>query len=170
MKVLRHLYSYYCTIQILEDLVKGKAALTPLGGLGEETAGYKGYGYATVVEILSAALAQGSYLKGLLGFSPEGKKQPYHLGHFFIAINVEAFIDPEDFKHTVGEILRGLRNSRKAPGRDRIYTAGEKEYINYCKRQTSGVPINRALQKNILDLQKDYKLDGYSFEFAADWK
>ncbi|MBO5722757.1 MAG: Ldh family oxidoreductase, partial [Lentisphaeria bacterium] len=35
------------TVQILEDLVKGTAALTPLGGLGEETAGFKGYGYAT---------------------------------------------------------------------------------------------------------------------------
>ena len=27
-----------------------------LGGIGEELGGYKGYGYATVVEILSAAL------------------------------------------------------------------------------------------------------------------
>ena len=123
-----------------------------------------------MVEILSAALAQGSFLKGLLGFSPEGKKQPYHLGHFFLAINIEAFADPKDFKHTVGEILRALRASRKAPGHDRIYTAGEKEYINYRKRQTTGVPINRALQKNIIDLQKDYNLSGYSFEFAADWR
>ena len=67
-------------------------------------------------------------------------------------------------------ILRALRASRKAPGHDRIYTAGEKEYINYRKRQTTGVPINRALQKNIIDLQKDYNLSGYSFEFAADWR
>ena len=61
------------TDQILIDLVKGKAALTPLGGLGEETAGYKGYGYATVVEILSAALQQGCFLKQLLGFSPKAR-------------------------------------------------------------------------------------------------
>ena len=70
----------------------------------------------------------------------------------------------------MGEILRALRNSRKAPGHDRIYTAGEKEYLNYQKRKTTGVPINRALQKNIIDLQKDYNLSGYSFEFAADWR
>jgi len=154
------------TVQVLEDLVKGKAALTPLGGLGEETAGYKGYGYATVVEILSAALQQGAFLKGLLGFSAEGTKQPYHLGHFFIAVNVEAFTDLADFKHTVGELLRELRNSKKAPGHDRIFTAGEKEYETYLKRQKTGVPVNRALQKNILDLQKMYKLDGYHFDFA----
>ncbi len=45
------------TLQVLEDLTTGKAALTPLGGIGELTGGYKGFGYATVVEILSAAPA-----------------------------------------------------------------------------------------------------------------
>ncbi|MFA5859879.1 MAG: Ldh family oxidoreductase, partial [Elusimicrobiota bacterium] len=42
------------TKQILIDLTKGKAALTPLGGPGETLGGYKGYGYAAVVEIMSA--------------------------------------------------------------------------------------------------------------------
>lgn len=50
---------------ILKALVSGDAALAPLGGIGEELAGYKGYGYATVVEILSAALQSGNYLKCL---------------------------------------------------------------------------------------------------------
>jgi len=63
------------THQILEDLVKGTAALTPLGGIGEDTGGYKGYGYATVVEVLSAALQQGAFLKGLLGWE-DGKRVP----------------------------------------------------------------------------------------------
>ena len=153
------------TSQILIDLVKGKAALTPLGGLGEETAGYKGYGYATVVEILSAALQQGQFLKGLLGFSPEGKKQPYHLGHFFMVFNVEAFTELDLFKKTTGDILRALRNSRRAPGKSRIYTAGEKEYDTYLRRQKTGVPINAALQKTILTLQKELNLNGFHFDF-----
>ena len=41
------------TDEILVQLNTGEAALAPLGGIGEELAGYKGYGYATVVEILS---------------------------------------------------------------------------------------------------------------------
>ena len=49
--------------RILKDLVAGTAAFTPLGGIGEELAGYKGYGYATVVEILSAALSGGQFMK-----------------------------------------------------------------------------------------------------------
>jgi L-2-hydroxycarboxylate dehydrogenase (NAD+) len=47
---------------VLDALKCGTAALLPLGGAGEELAGYKGYGYATVVEILSAALQAGSFL------------------------------------------------------------------------------------------------------------
>ncbi|HTY81506.1 MAG TPA: Ldh family oxidoreductase, partial [Dehalococcoidales bacterium] len=95
--------------QVLIDLVKGTAALAPLGGIGEDLAGYKGYGYATVIEILSAALQGGAFLKGLLGFSPEGKPRPYHLGHFFIAINIEAFTELAAFKKSSGDILRALR-------------------------------------------------------------
>jgi len=92
------------TAQILKDLVKGSCALVPLGGIGEETAGYKGYGYATVVEMLSAALQGGSYLKCFLGFE-NGKKVPYQLGHFFIVIDIKAFIELDEFKKTTGNIL-----------------------------------------------------------------
>lgn len=150
--------------EVLKDLVKGTAALTPLGGIGEETAGYKGYGYATVVEILSAALQQGAFLKGLLGFE-NGKPVPYRLGHFFIAIDISAFTDLESFKKTTGEILRQLRASKKAPGHERIYTAGEKEYLAYLERKDKGVPINEALQKDIIALKKELKLDQYKFPF-----
>lgn len=153
------------THQILKDLVKGTAALTPLGGIGEETAGYKGYGYATVVEILSSALQAGSFLKGLLGFDENGKKVPYHLGHFFIAINIDAFMGLDVFKKTSGDILRALRNSKKAPGCERIYTPGEKEYETYLYRKDKGVPINAALQKDMLTLKKELNLTQYILPF-----
>ncbi|HOQ09441.1 MAG TPA: Ldh family oxidoreductase [Syntrophomonadaceae bacterium] len=153
------------TIQILEDLVKGKAALTPLGGLGEEQGGYKGYGYATVVEILSAALQQGAFLKALSGFDEKGNKRPYRLGHFFIAIQVEAFIDLDSFKKTAGDILRQLRASRVAPNADRIYTAGEKEYLAWLERKDRGVPVNKALQQDMLVMKQELGLNQYHFPF-----
>jgi L-2-hydroxycarboxylate dehydrogenase (NAD+) len=153
------------THQVLMDLIKGKAALAPLGGIGEDTGGYKGYGYASVVEILSAALQGGSFLKGLLGFDESGNKRPYHLGHFFMAIDIEAFIDLESFKKTTGDILRELRSSKKAPGCDKIYTPGEKEYEAWLYRKDKGVPVNEALQKDILTLKEELKLDSFSFSF-----
>ena len=152
------------TEEILKDLIKGKAALSPLGGIGEELGGYKGYGYATVVEILSSALQGGIFLKALSGYDSEGKKQPYHLGHFFIVINIESFIEPEEFKKTTGEILRQLRNSEKMPKADRIYTAGEKEYIAWKEREHKGAPLNKVLREQLVELRDRFSLD-YKFDF-----
>ena len=152
--------------EVLKDLIFGHAALTPLGGIGEETAGYKGYGYATVVEILSSALQQGAYLKMLMGLK-DGKKVPYSLGHFFIAIDISAFNDPEDFKKTTGNILRELRASRKMPGQNRIYTAGEKEYYTWLERKEKGVPFNNELLEEFRGLCKTYGLDEYLHYFES---
>ena len=84
--------------EILKKIRSQQAALAPLGGFGETTGGYKGYGYSTVVEILSAALQSGLFLKALDGKDEEGKIRPYHLGHFFIAIDTEAFMGAENMR------------------------------------------------------------------------
>ena len=153
------------SVQILKDIRSQKAALAPLGGIGELFAGYKGYGYATVVEILSAALQSGIYLKDLEGKDENGKIRPYHIGHFFIAIDTEAFMGSEAFKKTAGNILRELRNSQKAPGQDRIYTAGEKEYDVWMFRKDKGVPVTEAVQKEFIGLRDELGLTQFKFPF-----
>lgn len=150
--------------QILKDLTTGDAALAPLGGIGETLAGYKGYGYATVVEILSAALQQGTFLKALSGLDEHNHKVPCHLGHFFIVMDPEAFMGLDVFKKTCGDILRELRASTKAPGENRIYTAGEKEYLIWQERKEKGVPLSPSLQKEILEIRNQLHLD-YHFDF-----
>lgn len=151
------------TDKILVQLNTHEAALAPLGGIGEELAGYKGYGYATVVELLSAALQQGNYLSMLSGIGENGEKVPYHLGHWFIAIDTEAFCGLEAFKKTAGDILRELRASEKAPGEERIYTAGEKEWLVWEERKDSGVPINDAVQKELSEVRDELGLTKYIF-------
>nr|MDA3849653.1 Ldh family oxidoreductase [Spirochaetaceae bacterium] len=150
------------TQQILKDLTQGKAALAPLGGIGEVTGGYKGYGYAVVVEILSAALQDGAYLKALNGFDDQGNRIPYPLGHFFIAIDTKAFMGEETFRRVAGNILRDLRASEKAPGEDQIYTAGEKEYIAWQYRKEHGCPVPPALQQVMDELRQRFSMN-YSF-------
>ena len=150
--------------QILKDLTSGNAALAPLGGIGEDLAGYKGYGYATVVEVLSAALQAGSFLKALNGLTPDKKKMPFHLGHWFLVIDPEAFMGLESFKKTCGDILRELRASQKAPGEERIYTAGEKEYLVWLERKDKGVPVSEPVQKEILAIRDKLGLP-YRFPF-----
>ncbi len=151
--------------QVLKGLDSGTCALTPLGGIGEELAGYKGYGYATVVEILSSALQSGLFLKSLSDVDENGKRVPSRLGHFFIAIDISSFVDIDAFKKHTGEILRSLRNSKKAPGQERIYTAGEKEYLSWMERKDKGVPLNEAMQKVIKKTRDEYELWQYKFSF-----
>lgn len=149
---------------ILESLNNGSAALAPLGGIGDELAGYKGYGYATVVEILSSALQAGNFLKMLSGIQ-DGQKVPYHLGHFFVAINTESFMGLESFKKTTGDILRQLRASQIAPGNEHIFTAGEKEHLVWLERKDKGVPVNEGVQKELITIRDDLRLEQYRFPF-----
>ena len=145
--------------QIIKDIRSEKAALAPLGGFGEDMGGYKGYGYATVVEILSAALQAGIFLKALEGKNEDGSIRPYHLGHFFMAIDTEAFMGLESFKKTTGDILRELRNSKKDPKHSRIYTAGEKEWDVWQERKDKGVPLTKAVQDEFIQIRNECQLD-----------
>lgn len=151
--------------EILKKIRSQQAALAPLGGFGETTGGYKGYGYSTVVEILSAALQSGLFLRALEGKNEDGSIRPYHLGHFFIAIDTEAFMGAEAFKKTCGDILRDLRGSEKAPGQERIYTAGEKEYDVWMYRKDKGVPVTEAVQKEFIGLRDEFGLTQFKFPF-----
>ena len=148
----------------LKELIDGTAALAPLGGIGEELGGYKGYGYATIVEILSAALQGGAFLKMLSGYD-NGKKVPYRLGHFFMAVDISQFTELDEFKKISGDILRALRASKKAPGHDRIYTAGEKEHEAWLYRKDRGVPVDESLRKEIIAMRDELGLKGYDFPF-----
>ena len=150
--------------KILKDMRAGKCALLPLGGLGEETGGYKGYGFTTIVEILSSALCGGPYMKDLSGKNPDGSNKMYRLGHFFFVINPEFFMGLDTFKETAGGICRGLRESTKAPGAERIYTAGEKEYLSWQDRKDKGVPVGESIQREFIALRNECGLN-YHFPF-----
>jgi L-2-hydroxycarboxylate dehydrogenase (NAD+) len=150
--------------KILEDLIQGRSALAPIGGLFEETGGHKGYGFATVVEILSSALQQGAFLKELCGVDEQGKAVPYGLGHFFLAIDIECFIGIDAFKKTTGDILRALRASKKIPGQERIYTCGEKEHLAWQERIHTGVPVDVVVQKQLGIMRDELGLP-YRFPF-----
>ncbi|MDD6021971.1 MAG: Ldh family oxidoreductase [Acutalibacteraceae bacterium] len=145
--------------EALKMIRKGTAALAPLGGIGEALGGYKGYGYAMVVELLSSVLQDGAYGKALNGKDADGNKVPYHLGHFFIAIDTDHFVGEELTRKKAGEIIRSVRASKKAPGAERIYTANEKEWNVWLQRKDTGVPINESVQAELCKVRDDLKLD-----------
>ena len=75
----------------------------------------------------------------------------------------------EVFKKTAGDICRALRASEKAPGYDRIYTAGEKEYLMWLERKDKGVPLGDSVQKDMLEIRDKLNLP-YTFDFEKKLK
>ena len=149
--------------EALKKIRNGTAALTTLGGIGEALGGYKGYGFALAVEMMSSCLQDGWYGKDLDGKDEEGNIRPYHLGHYFIAIDTEHFMGEEICRKKAGDILRSMRASKKAPGAERIYTAGEKEYEIWLSRKDSGVPINESVQQEMNKVRDELGLTQYVF-------
>lgn len=152
--------------ECLRGFGRDEAALLPLGGVGELLGGHKGYGLATMVEILSASLQTGSFLYGLTGIDEQGNPQPRKLGHFFMAINIESFTSLDDFKKTTGSILRDLRAATKQPGCGRIYTAGEKEYESEKRVRREGVVIVPNLLKDVHEIIETLQMDEYRAVFC----
>jgi L-2-hydroxycarboxylate dehydrogenase (NAD+) len=150
---------------ILANMGKAQAALLPLGGAGEELAGYKGYGLAVMVELLCASLCGGHFMKDLLGFAVDGSARPYMLGHFFMAIDIEHFLPLEESKRITGDIMRALQASRKAPDQERIYVAGEKEYEAEKRVREQGVPVNPNLRQELQTMRDELGVGGYGEYF-----
>jgi LDH2 family malate/lactate/ureidoglycolate dehydrogenase len=151
--------------RILEDLGQAQAALLPLGGAGELLAGYKGYSLAAIVEILSASLSGGKFMKDLLGFAKDGSKQPFMLGHFFLAIDVEHFIPLQLSRQITGQIMRNLQNAQRVPGQARIYVAGEKEFEKQALIREQGIPIDHNLRLELQALRDELGMPGFEDYF-----
>ncbi len=119
----------------------GHGALLPLGGM-EITAGYKGYGLALLVEILTSTLSGGNFLTNVGG---PGRQDPTGVCHFFMVINIEAFRPVFDFKEQMDSMISLLKKSPLAVGSKEILIAGEKEF-EYAKfNQEHGVPLIKPI-------------------------
>ena len=136
-------------------------ALLPLGGLGELFGGHKGFGLATMVEILCTSLQAHADASPLRDIDEHGFR---HVGHFFMAMNVEHFLPLTAFRAIVGRMLRDLRNSPRIPGEPRIYTAGEKEYEHSVQAQKYGIEIGAALERSLVTLCDDLGLQQELFK------
>jgi L-2-hydroxycarboxylate dehydrogenase (NAD+) len=117
-----------------------KGALLPLGGFGIDGGGHKGYGLGLLVDIMCGVLSGGAF-GGDLPLPSDGP-QPGKISHFFGAFRIDGFRDVAAFKADMDRELRTFKESRKAPGQERIYVAGEIEYEKTLYNREHGVPVH----------------------------
>lgn len=139
---------------VLDALIQRRSGgIMPLGGTADFS-GYKGYGLAVMVDILSGVLS-GANFGPRVDEPQDGKEVPSNVGHFFAAINIATFRPVAEFKRTMDEYIRLLKDSPKAKGEDRIYIHGEKEFELAAEYRKTGVPLYYKVVNSLKEIGRD---------------
>jgi L-2-hydroxycarboxylate dehydrogenase (NAD+) len=148
------------TRRVLDNLLaRAGGGLLPLGGEGELFRGYKGFGMALLVDILSGVLPRAGYANTTYPKTPDGKPLPADVGHFFGAIRVDAFRPLDEFKATMDDIIRRLKGSAKAEGAERIYIHGEKEFEEEERRRREGIPLHPKVVATMQQIARELRVE-----------
>ncbi|KAJ8679363.1 hypothetical protein QAD02_015150 [Eretmocerus hayati] len=125
-------------------------ALMPLGG-EERNSGYKGYGLATMVELLCGILSGSNYGPNIRSW--KAGKDIANLGQCFMAINPEIFAPGA--KDRLGHLLEQLRGLPTA-GEKKVQVAGdpEREAMARVDRE-GGIQYHENQIKNSEDFAKE---------------
>jgi L-2-hydroxycarboxylate dehydrogenase (NAD+) len=139
-----------------EGVVPMSVLQYPLGGK-EESGGYKGYGLALMVDILSGVLSGAHYGSRLA--ASKKPDQEANIGHFFGALKVTGFRQMEGFDRDFGFLIEDVKSSPPERGAGPVLIPGEPEM--FCKEEnlSQGVsvlqPVLRKLQEIAVELTLD---------------
>jgi len=106
--------------------------LLPVGG-------YKGYGLALVMQILSSVLSGATFGPTMPPMSDPAVVQGH--GHFFMALAIEHFIPLAEFRQSMTRVVAEQRAVPLAKGVERIYLPGEIEHHKRQQRLQNGIPL-----------------------------
>jgi L-2-hydroxycarboxylate dehydrogenase (NAD+) len=137
-------------------MIDGGAQL-PLGST-RDGGGHKGYGLAVMVDVLSGVLSGANWgpftppfaLRQEIPARSVGKG----IGHFFGALRIDAFIDKDEFKRQIDDMVRTLRKTRPAPGTGGPLIPGDPEREAEAIRRREGIPLVAAVVDELRDISR----------------
>src|SRR6516164_7981936 len=109
---------------------------------------YKGYGLSLIVGLLAGALNGAAFGRDVVDFVKETGK-PTNTGQAIMALSIEAFMPPVEFKKAVDVFIRDIRQSQRLPGVDRIWLPGEQSHAKRIDRRAHGIPMPKALRESL---------------------
>ena len=138
--------------------VANGGALLPLGST-RERGGHKGYCLSAMVDLLSGPLGGANWGPFTPAFTvshgePE-RQVGIGLGHFFGAMQIEAFTDVTEFKRQVDDWIRTMRNSRPAPDTEGPLIPGQPEHEAEQLHRQGGIPLIPAVVQELQTIAKD---------------
>ena len=123
--------------------------LTPLGGLPEMSS-HKGYGLATMVEILSTTLSGSFFAATRPALHSDAPR--HNVGHFFLALDPKAFLAEDEFESALDELLAALRGTRRADEQQPVLVAGDPEREQLAIRSREGIPLSEEMNRTLRTL------------------
>ena len=129
-----------------EGVVPMSVLQYPLGGR-KETSGYKGYGLAMMVDILSGVLP-GANFGSRLAASKQSDSEA-NIGHFFGAMKIAGFREVEEFNKDFELLVEDIKSSPLEPGVEKIFIHGEPEIFRKKENQKKGIPILPPVMKKL---------------------
>ncbi len=127
------------------------ALLTPLGGT-RELGSHKGYGLATMVEILSAALSGAELVTDKAVH--KGQKGSMQIGHWFMVINPKALMPGGEFESITDDLIDHLHAAKPVDPENPVMVAGEPEEQTIALRMEKGIPVPPGLLGKVQEIAK----------------
>jgi len=115
---------------------------------------HKGYGLAFVLEILAGVLTGASFGRQI--HSMFDFKELAGLGHFMMAIDIEHFMELENFYDRLEQFVQGIKFSGLAKDAEEILIPGEAEHKNKRINMEKGLAYDLSLVEEINILAKKY--------------
>jgi len=119
---------------------------------------YKGYGLSLVIALLAGALNRAAVGREVIDFVKETGKAT-NTGQAIMALSIEAFMPPADFKKTVDALIRDIRGSRRLPGVERIWLPGEQSHAKSLDRRAHGIPMPKPLRESLDAVALELKIE-----------
>jgi LDH2 family malate/lactate/ureidoglycolate dehydrogenase len=145
-----------------EDMING-GALLPLGST-RALGGHKGYALASMVDILTAVLSGANWGPFVPPFALRqeipSRSVGKGIGHFFGAMEIDGFMEVDEFKKRIDEWVSVMRNTKPAKGTNGVLIPGEPEHQEEIRRKKEGIPLNALV---IADLKAISKQTGIPF-------
>lgn len=117
-------------------------------------AGHKGYALALLVELLSGVLS-GSAVGSAIGSMYKHLDRPQDVGHFFVLLDIDAFMDPAEFTRRIDRTIDEIKACRKRPGVDEILVPGERSHRTALRNRRDGVPVAEATLAELRELCRE---------------
>lgn len=138
----------------------GKPTTDPdeaLKGIVLPVGGPKGYGIAFLVEVLSAIFTGAAFGPQIGDLYTELNKVQ-NTGQFVMAMRADLFVELDEFKQRMDQMIREIRKNPLAEGFDRIYLPGEIELERTKEREVNGVPISEEVIEELIQVGKRFGL------------